>query len=239
MFNSLVLLLASMLTTNGQYDESESLLNALSPPIFVKEADEYNYCRLTNNFAMNNKKAAELYGKQLVDSFTFKDMPRRRQALVNMMMYDLENWKSDDLSDIERDMRNVANRLDKAKGGKKTQDIQKEVVAKLDKLIKEQEDKNNAAAAAAAAEAAKNMLPGQGGQSTTPAPDTIIMGGSGAGKVDEKQLRKVAETWGTLPPAARAKVVQEITRDLPEKYRPMIEEYFKALNKMHGYDYRK
>jgi hypothetical protein len=59
------------------------------------------------------------------------------------------------------------------------------------------------------------------------------MGGSGAGKVDEKQMRKIAENWGTMPPAERAKVMQEITRDLPPKYKPMIDEYFKALNRIH------
>ena len=50
------------------------------------------------------------------------------------------------------------------------------------------------------------------------------MGGSGAGKVDEKKLRKIAEKWGTLPPEKRAKIVEDITRDLPAKYKPMIEE---------------
>ena len=62
----------------------------------------------------------------------------------------------------------------------------------------------------------------------------MIMGGSGEGKVSEKKLKKLAESWGVLPPAERAKAIQEITRDLPPKYRPMIEEYFKSLNKVNG-----
>lgn len=60
------------------------------------------------------------------------------------------------------------------------------------------------------------------------------MGGSGKGTVDEKRLRKLAEEWGKLPAAERAKAVQEITRDLPPKYRPIIEEYFKSLNRING-----
>lgn len=60
------------------------------------------------------------------------------------------------------------------------------------------------------------------------------MGGSGAGKVDEKKLRKLAEEWGKLPQAERAKAIQEISRDLPAKYKPIIEEYFKSLNKLNG-----
>ena len=60
------------------------------------------------------------------------------------------------------------------------------------------------------------------------------MGGSGAGKVDEKKLRMAAEVWGTLPPEKRAAIVEEINRDLPAKYKPMIDEYFKSLNRVHG-----
>jgi hypothetical protein len=74
-------------------------------------------------------------------------------------------------------------------------------------------------------------VPGSG--QSNPAPDSQIMGGSGAGKVDEKVLRKVAEQWGSLPPERRAKVVEDITRDVPSKYRTQIEEYFKALNRIH------
>ena len=54
------------------------------------------------------------------------------------------------------------------------------------------------------------------------------------GTVDEKKLRKLAEEWGKLPQAERAKAIQEITRDLPAKYKPIIEEYFKSLNKLNG-----
>ena len=53
---------------------------------------------------------------------------------------------------------------------------------------------------------------------------------------DEKALKQYAEKWGTLPAAERQKLVQEITRDMPAKYKPMIEQYFKSLNQIHGYE---
>jgi hypothetical protein len=81
----------------------------------------------------------------------------------------------------------------------------------------------------------KKLGPGGQGQ---PAPDSIVMGGKGNGSVDEKQLKQIAEQWGTMPPAKRAKVVQDITRDLPPKFEPMIKNYFEALNKMHGYNHK-
>jgi hypothetical protein len=60
--------------------------------------------------------------------------------------------------------------------------------------------------------------------------------GPNDGKVDEKKLKQYAEKWGTLPAAERQKLVQEITRDMPAKYKPMIEQYFKSLNQIHGYE---
>lgn len=221
------------LSKNGFYEESERVLKEV-PPKSVKNYEMYNYARLLNNFATNNKAEAEKYAKNLEDSFTH-DLPTRYKALAYMMTEDLKRWKKDDLGDIERDMKKSADRLGKAQGGERTQQVQKEIVAKLDKLIKEQEDKANGGKGEGQDAAQGKPKPGQGQGQGQPAPDSVVMGGSGKGKIDEKELRKVAETWGTLPPAKRAQVVQEITRDLPDKFRPMIEEYFKALNKTHGY----
>ena len=60
--------------------------------------------------------------------------------------------------------------------------------------------------------------------------------GPSNGAVDPTKLRQYAASWGKLPPSERAKAVQEMTRDLPAKYRPMIEEYIKSLNRMNGFD---
>jgi hypothetical protein len=56
------------------------------------------------------------------------------------------------------------------------------------------------------------------------------MGGAGEGKVDEKKLATIAKAWGTMPERERAKAIQEITKDLPARYRVVIEDYFKALS---------
>jgi hypothetical protein len=71
---------------------------------------------------------------------------------------------------------------------------------------------------------------------TQSVPDSVIMGGSGLG-LDE-ELRKLAEQWGTLPPEKRAKVIKEVTRDLPPKFEPMIKSYFEALDRQYGFQTR-
>jgi hypothetical protein len=48
--------------------------------------------------------------------------------------------------------------------------------------------------------------------------------------VDDKKLQTLAKSWGTMPDKERAKAIMEITKDLPARYRVVIEDYFKALS---------
>jgi hypothetical protein len=48
--------------------------------------------------------------------------------------------------------------------------------------------------------------------------------------VTEQQLKTLAEKWGTMPEKERAKAIMEITKDLPARYRVVIEDYFKSLS---------
>ena len=44
-----------------------------------------------------------------------------------------------------------------------------------------------------------------------------------------KKLKELAEVWGKLPEKDRAKAMAELTRDMPPRYREVIEKYFKKL----------
>ncbi len=57
------------------------------------------------------------------------------------------------------------------------------------------------------------------------------MGGqnSGPGNVDPKKLDALVKGWGKLPEKERAKAMQDITRDMPPKYREVIETYIRKL----------
>jgi hypothetical protein len=39
----------------------------------------------------------------------------------------------------------------------------------------------------------------------------------------------LAKQWGKLPEKQRAEAMQELTRDMPPKYREVIENYFRKL----------
>jgi predicted secreted Zn-dependent protease len=69
------------------------------------------------------------------------DAPERYRMVAVLMLYDMLTWKDKDLGWIARKMDNIERRLDLARGGPQTQKIQKEVVARLDEIIKELENK--------------------------------------------------------------------------------------------------
>ena len=47
--------------------------------------------------------------------------------------------------------------------------------------------------------------------------------------MDQKRLKELAQVWGKLPEKERAKAMAELTRDMPARYREIIEKYFKNL----------
>jgi hypothetical protein len=61
--------------------------------------------------------------------------------------------------------------------------------------------------------------------------DSNIATNGGPGNVLEQKLKNYQQNWGKMPESERAKAIQELTRDLPPRYRSVIEDYFKSLNK--------
>ncbi|VTS02981.1 Uncharacterized protein OS=Pirellula staleyi (strain ATCC 27377 / DSM 6068 / ICPB 4128) GN=Psta_3290 PE=4 SV=1: DUF4139 [Gemmata massiliana] len=62
-----------------------------------------------------------------------------------------------------------------------------------------------------------------------------IIGGSGPGTVVDESLRRFAGQWGELNASQRAAIVRDFNRTLPDQYRPMVNNYFAALDRAHGY----
>jgi len=221
------------------YEEALEALKSVNPEYAVDPAS-YFFFKAVAEHATMKKDAATGSIVRLLDDVA--DSPSRYTMVATLMFFDMQSWATDpkDLSNIEKLMDNSGRRLDLARGGEKTQDIQKKIVFRLDELIKELEAKAKQSQCQGGNCPGGGDKPGSkpGGNTVNPnapATDSVIMGGSGPGNVTEKQLRQIAEGWGTMPADKRAQVVKEITRDLPAKFEPMIKNYFEALDKMHGY----
>ena len=47
-------------------------------------------------------------------------------------------------------------------------------------------------------------------------------------------MKELADVWGKLPEKDRAKAMAELTREMPPRYREVIEKYFKKLAESDG-----
>jgi hypothetical protein len=132
----------------------------------------------------------------------------------------------------------IKDRLDIVRGGPKTQKMQKEVLVRLDEMIKEMENKQKGSCQCNGGGCPNGGKPQDGPGSLQPGSpmqdSNPTTGQQGKGEIDPKKVKEIAEVWGKLPEKERAKAMVELTRGMPAKYREAIETYFKQLNSKSG-----
>src|SRR5262249_7360368 len=138
-------------------------------------------------------------------------------------------------------------RLDLTRGGPITQRMQKEVLVRLDEMIKEKENQQRQQQQQQQQGQQPNdgnCPPGggppglpSGNRPQTPAGDSARPSAPPQqGEVDPAAVQKLADVWGNLPEKERAKAMLELTRGLDPKYRDAIEMYIKELARRSGGD---
>lgn len=202
------------LAQHRYYDEALELLDGLAPADVVDPAALLFYQSTGYHRMPEKEKCLPLVAKLLEN----RDLiPRRYAAVAELIKADLAPLKTDSLDEISRLMDEVERRLDLKRAGKRVREQEETVVSKLDKLIKKLEQQQQAAAASAG-----SMAP------SSPAKDSMPIGGKGPGKVDPKSIG-TESGWGNLPPKERQEALQQIGKDLPAHYRDVIEAYFRKL----------
>jgi hypothetical protein len=136
---NLALAYAKGLSNRRVYEEALEALRLIKPEQVVDPAS-YLFHRAVAEHAMLLKKEADESIVRLLDDVT--DAPERYKMVAALMHFDMLTWRDKDLGEIARKMDNIERRLELARGGKKTQELQKEVVARLDEIIKKLENQN-------------------------------------------------------------------------------------------------
>lgn len=227
---NLALAYGKSLSNRRVYEEALDALKAVKVEQVV-DPGVFLFHRAVAEHALLQKEEATRSIVRLIDDVD--DAPDRYKLVATLMYLDMQTWRDKDLGWIARKMDNIERRLELARGGKQTQKIQKEVVARLDELIKQMENQAKGCSQCnGGACPGGQPQPGNGqgtNQPNQPMQDSQIANNSGPGKVDEKKLKELAEVWGKLPEKKRAEAMMELTRDMPARYRDVIENYFKKL----------
>jgi hypothetical protein len=210
------------------YEEALEALESVKPEQ-VADPGAYLFYRAVAEHGLMKRTEAVRTVVRMLDDVT--DAPDRYKTVSLLMVLDMATWQEKDLGSIARKMDNIERRLDLSRGGPKTQKLQKDVIARLDELIKEKEGQCNGNCnggnCPSGGQSGKN--PNNTTNPSSPQDDSYGGTGSGPGKVDPKKLEELASNWGKLPPKERAEAMAELTRGMPPRYRDVIEKYFKRL----------
>jgi len=230
---NLALAYGKALTTRKIYEEALDALTLVKPEEAVDPSVYLFHKAVCEHALMLKDQADSSIDRLLVD---VPDAPERYRMVAALMHFDMLTWQEKDLGWIARKMDNIQRRLDLKRGGKNTQKMQKEVLVRLDEMIKEIENKQKCSGNCPNGGSCPSggQQPGDGpGTDKSSSPQRDTQGGSanGTGQVDSKRVKEIAEVWGKLPEKERAQALRELTRTMPAKDRAVIEAYFKELQK--------
>jgi tetratricopeptide (TPR) repeat protein len=224
---------AKALTNRKVYDEALEAFKSVRGEDVVDPAAYFFHRAVTEHALMLRSEADDSIDRLLIDVV---DAPVRYKMVGVLMHYDMAAWQDKDLDWIARKMGVIKDRLDLTRGGPKTRAMQREVLVKLDEMIKELENKCSGCCSGNGGNCpGGNRGPANGNRPSNPAGDfNLPKGITGKGEIDMKKFKEYADVWGKLPERERAKAMTDLTRGMPAKYRDAIEAYFKQLEKSGG-----
>jgi len=134
---NLALAYARALTSRRVYEEALESFAVIKPEDVVDPGAYFFHKAVCEHSLMLKERADGSIDRLLVDVV---DAPERYRMVAALMHFDMLTWQEKDLGWIARKMENIQRRLDLKRGGKQTQKIQKEVIVRLDEIIKEMEN---------------------------------------------------------------------------------------------------
>jgi hypothetical protein len=227
---NLALAYAKALSNRRVYEETLETLRMVKAEQVVDPATYFFHKAVAEHALMLRPEATDSIAR-LLDDVT--DSPERYKMVSVLMAFDMVTWQDKDLGWIARKMDNIQRRLELNRGGKATQTIQKEVLVRLDEMIKEKENQQkgqcNGGNCPGGGNKPGNPGPASGNRPSNPAGETALPSGEGKGIADLKKIKEIAEVWGNLPEKERAKAMLELTRNLDPKYKDAVEIYLNEI----------
>lgn len=215
--NNLRLIYGRWLAQERLYDEALAQLAELSPTDVVDPATLLFYQAVVYHRLLDKERGLKALAN-LLDNVP--ELPNRYRSVAGLMKSDLEALKDESLDHISRQMDDIRRRLGLGRAGTKVRKVEDDVIAALDKLIKDLEDRSQQSQSSGGAGA----MP----QPQQAMPDSRIARMQGAGEVDRRNIGN-SSGWGDLPPKQREEALQQIGKDFPPHYRDAIEQYFRKL----------
>lgn len=254
--SNLALAYARLLAQRRVFEQALEVLNTTKVEQVADPSSYLFHKAVCQHGLLQQDEAKDTIDRLLTDVI---DVPERYKTVGVLILLDMETWKSKDLGAIARLMDNSGRMLDLARGGNPTQKVQKEIIHRLDELIKEMENKakdsdpkdgdpKDSKPGDGKGGACPAQKPGSGGGSgsqpgsqpgqqgganpTAPLQNPAGANNGGNGNVDQIKLKNAIKNWGILPPNERNAILQDLTAGLSPADAAVIEAYFRNITKV-------
>jgi outer membrane protein assembly factor BamD (BamD/ComL family) len=157
----------------------------------------------------------------------FPDAPERMLVGAYQLLNKIDYFEEGSVVDVEERMEYSRRKLKMEDIDKPAQDNQEKIVTLLDKLIKEaQQSEQN--------QRDKNKRKGKAGKGNPDRPAEESEAPEGESKIGN--LKKInrgnkEDQWGKERDKEREKIMNDLKEKFPERYRELIEQYYKGLHK--------
>jgi len=231
---NLALAYARALSNRRVHEEALETLKLFDADQVIDPAGYLFHRAVCEHSLLNKQAAVQSVGRLLQQAL---DSPERYKTVGALMLLDMQSWKEKDLGAVARKMTNIERRLQLARGGPQTQKLQKEVISRLDELIKELENKAKSGGCCnggSCPSGGESQGQGSGGgqANKTPMGDSRVATNGGTGNVTQRRIKKMVEGWGSLPPEQRAQAereFEELVSSLSLAHQEAYREYFRRL----------
>ena len=164
-------------------------------------------------------------------------VPAARRHQAQRALIALATMQEGSIMEALQLMDDSRRRLKLERVGENTQEQQERIVAILDEIIEAAEEGDGGGGGGGGGQSQGGSQPGaaasgapSGVQSSTPANQSSLPGGSASmGELGRSTRGRPGESWGTMPPNEREKVLSAIQEKFPNRYRELIEQYYKGL----------
>lgn len=167
---------------------------------------------------------------------------RRIDAWNDLLKEELKAAAIDEMQNpllgIARSMRLAEGLIDRADSGQVTQKVQAEIVADLDKLLKQAQKKCQACASPSQSTAERKPdaqpkpgEPKEGKPDAKPSTTSNAKPGKAEGQLGNmaEAIAVIKQVWGELPEQQRQEMLQLSVEEFLPKYADLIEQYYKRL----------
>lgn len=168
----------------------------------------------------------------------FPEAPQRLRVTATQILAELRLRVPERFGDVTDLMDYAARRLDNGDSGDRVRQRQQQAVEILDKLIAEAQEREQSSGGGGASRGADRQGrrgANQASASGGPMQDSFAPPGRASPVTPEESDRRASarpgQAWGAMKPAERERIIQLLKDRFPDRYRRLVEQYYRELAK--------